>query len=367
MEGARLTRRGVLVAGLMAGAGATTGLRPAVAQARPARPPAAEGVLAPLIVNCPSWGARRPSSPVKIWDRRPIRILVHHTATANGGDFSRPAADRLARAIQAYHMDHNGWLDSGQHFTISRGGIVLEGRSLSLGVLNEGRRQVEGAHCTGQNVVAIGIENEGLYTGVEPPLALWNSLRALCAYVCLRYGIAPTELYGHRDYKNTACPGDRLYRMLPRLRAEVGGLFGRRLSRFEITKASWPLLQQGDAGPEVTAAQYLLRDAGVTKADPTGRFDQATVDSVLAFQAAHRAEDVNGVLGGESWPELARTVRRGPGRSGGDAGRAVEVLAAHRRSESVPDTVTAPVWQRLLGTGGTAVRPATDPPGTARR
>ncbi len=364
MDGARLTRRGVLAAGLAVGASSTlgSGALPGLGGPR-----GAEGVPAPYIVDCPGWGARRPSSPVRIWDRRPIRILVHHTATANGRDFSRPAADRLARGIQNYHMDHNGWLDSGQHFTISRGGVVLEGRSLSLGELNGGRRQVEGAHCTGQNVIAVGIENEGTYIRADPTPALWNSLRATCAYVCSRYGIAPTELYGHRDYKNTACPGDRLYRMLPRLRTEVGATLGRRVSRTEAQKATWPLLRLGDTGPEVTAAQYLLRDAGATGAGPTGRFDAATADAVAGFQVAHRAEDVNGILGGESWPELARTVRRGPDGRDGDAWRAVEVLARHRRVESVPDRVTAPVWQRLLGTGGTAVPPATDPPGTARR
>ena len=151
--------------------------------------------------------------------------------------------------------------------------------------------------------------------------------------------------------------------MLPRLRTEVGAVLGRRVSRTEAQKATWPLLRLGDAGAEVTAAQYLLRDAGATKEPPTGRFDERTADAVRAFQVAHRAEDVNGVLGGESWPELARTVSRGPGRFGGDAGRAVEVLADHRQVESVPDRVTMPVWQRLLGTGGTAVRPVADPAG----
>ena len=45
----------------------------------------------------------------------------------------------------------------------------------------------------------------------DPPGPLWDSLRATCAYICAQYGIAPTELYGHRDYRNTICPGDRLY------------------------------------------------------------------------------------------------------------------------------------------------------------
>lgn len=324
----------------------------------------AEGVRAPHIARCSDWGARKPKYPPKIWDRRPIRILVHHTAGSNTGDFSVPAAHRLARGIQNFHMDSNGWLDSGQHFTISRGGHVMEGRLWSLGELNGGHRVVEGAHSPGQNVIAIGIENEGTYIDAGPPPPLWDSLRATCAYVCAQYGIAPTELYGHRDYRNTICPGDRLYGMLPRLRSEVAGLLGRRLSRTERTKASWPLLREGDDGPLVEAAQYLLRDAGTLRGKPDGRYDARTLAAVTDFQAVHRADDVNGILGGESWPELARTVRAG---AEGDAARAVEVLAAHRKVESVPDVVDHPVWQKLLGTGGSPVTTAEDPPGVLDR
>ncbi|ALL78420.1 hypothetical protein AD006_05985 [Pseudonocardia sp. EC080610-09] len=384
----RTSRRGLLVAGAAAGAGlvvpAFGGRAHAAEPPSPVPPPSstrvpgpagmpgpaagagalAEAVRAPYIARCSEWGARRPSSPPKIWDRRPIRILVHHTAGANTPDFSVPAAHRMARGIQAFHMDRNGWLDSGQHFTISRGGHVLEGRLYSLGELNGGRRVVEGAHSPGQNIIAIGIENEGTYIGVDPPAPLWNSLRATCAYICSRYGIAPSELYGHRDYRNTICPGDRLYGMLPRLRNEVAGLLGRRLSRTEATKATWPLLREGDSGPLVEAAQLLLRDAGTLRGDPDGRYDDRTLGAVTEFQVLHRAEDANGLLGGESWPELARTVRAG---SEGDAARAVELLARHRKVESVPDVVDHPVWQKLLGTGGAPVPVAQDPSGVADR
>ena len=106
-----------------------------------------------------------------------------------------------------------------------------------------------------------------------------------------------------------------------------------------MVKASWPLLQPGDRGPEVTAAQYLLRDAHATTAAPTGVFDAATDAAVRRFQAATGAEEVNGMLGGESWPVLARTTQRG---TGGDADRAVDALVAVRGAEGVPDVVTAP-------------------------
>ena len=145
-------------------------------------------------------------------------------------------------------MDHRGWPDTGQHFTVSRGGVVLEGRHRSLEFVRVGRWQVEGAHCTGQNVVALGIENEGTYSAVDPPAELWNKLRSLCAYLCAQYGIRPSQIYGHRDFKDTACPGDRLYAALPRLRAEVAGLLGQRLTKATVSEAAWPLLRIADRG-----------------------------------------------------------------------------------------------------------------------
>jgi len=363
-----VTRRGFVLGGLAAGA--LLGL-PAVAVAAPGRDAAfgagRSGVLgeaaegAPDIVDCAGWGARANSDIVPVWNQRPVKILVHHTAGPNVADLSRGAADAMARGIQNFHMDVRGWLDTGQHFTISRGGFVLEGRHRSLEVLRAGRRQVEGAHCTGQNVVAVGIENEGTYIDRDPPGALWDSLRATCAYICAQYRIAPTELYGHRDFKNTICPGDRLYGMLPRLRSEVADALGQRVEGGAV-KASWPLLRQGDTGDPVLAAQHLLADAGHA-VPATGRFTPATAAAVTEFQLATGAEDPNGILGGESWPVLARTVRRGDGSA---AARAVEVLAARPGAEATPDTVDHPAWQRLLGTSGAAADTSVDPVGPPR-
>ena len=117
---------------------------------------------------------------------------------------ARAPRSALSRSIQNFHMDRRGWLDTGQHFTVSRGGFAMEGRHRSLEIVRAGRQQVEGAHCTGQNVVAVGIENEGTYTSVDPPPAQWNRLRDLCAWICNRYGIAahravrPPRLQEHR-------------------------------------------------------------------------------------------------------------------------------------------------------------------------
>lgn len=292
------SRRGVLLGGLVL-TGAIGGL------IRPDEASAAEpAVKAPPIIGCDTWGARRPSDAIPVWNERPVRIIVHHTATPNVKDFSRDAAEFVARKIQEFHMDRRGWIDTGQNFTISRGGYVLEGRHRSLEVLRTGRRHVEGAHCTGQNVEAVGIENEGTYSSLTPPDKQWARLRSMCAYICHQYGIAPTEIGGHRDFKDTLCPGDTFYEMLPRLRTEVTDLLGEPLSDQAARRASWPLLRPDSSGRAVLAAQHLLRAAGLTGVYADGRFDVRTIAAVREYQRAHGTEDVNGLIGGETWPLL---------------------------------------------------------------
>lgn len=289
----------------------------------------------PAIIDCDGWGARPNSRVVNVVAQRPVKILVHHTATPNVADLSRPAADALARGIQNFHMDRRGWLDSGQHFTISRGGFVLEGRRRSLEALRSGRTQVEAAHCTGQNLVSIGIENEGTYSDTGPPGVLWDRLRDMCTYICRQYGIAPTEIFGHRDFKDTLCPGDVLYGMLPRLRGEVAGALGRRVEGASVRAASWPVLREGDQGAVVTTAQYLLRSAG-HEVSADGAFGPAVTEAVRRFQAEQATEEVNGIIGGESWPLLVRTADE----------TAVATLTGS--STRAPSTLDEPAWKNLL-------------------
>jgi N-acetylmuramoyl-L-alanine amidase CwlA len=177
----------------------------------------------PGIASTSAWGARASSSPVTVLSNKPSYIVIHHTATSNGAATTQSAAYSLARSIQNYHMDSNGWIDTGQQFTVSRGGYAMEGRHRSLERLNLGSGMVRGAHVGAGNVnsESIGIENEGLYTSVSPPAALYNKLVDLCAYICDQYGLPASQIFGHRDFMATACPGNILYGMLPGLRSDV--------------------------------------------------------------------------------------------------------------------------------------------------
>ena len=183
------------------------------------------------IIRCDDWGAQAAKTPIDTVEIRPTMIVVHHTATGNVTDVSRNHAISLARSIQQSHFSR-GWSDTGQHFLVTRGGIILEGRHGSYEAMASGAKHVIGAHTQGKNDVAIGIENEGNYMSVEPPDALWYALAELCGVLCRLYGLTPDDIYGHRDFNPTLCCGDKLYNKLGDLRHLVKMLLLRRRCDF---------------------------------------------------------------------------------------------------------------------------------------
>ncbi|MBT2905146.1 peptidoglycan recognition protein family protein [Streptomyces sp. McG8] len=212
VQPSNLFRRRLLLAGA---AGLAAGAVSGVAHARGA------AAVQPDIDGTKVWGARSPQGTVSVLQYRPSRLVVHHTVSPNTTDYSRAQAHSHAHWVQDLHMDDNGWVDTGYNFLVSRGGWITEGRTGSLSALNGGRTFVLGAHTSGQNTQAVGIACEGQYhAGAQPPKAQWDVLVALCAYACDQYGIASTQIFGHKDYGTTECPGV-YHDMLPQLRAEV--------------------------------------------------------------------------------------------------------------------------------------------------
>lgn len=181
----------------------------------------------PRVYTRKEWGAVPPKRATRVIDRPPDHIIVHHTASANTSDTSRAHAFGLSRQIQRFHMGTNGWDDIGEQLTISRGGFVMEGRAGSLQAIAR-NALVVGAQSLHHNQHTLGIENEGTYVKDEVPGKLWRSLVEVCAWLCTVHSLDPaTAIVGHRDYNSTDCPGDALYRRLPRLRNEVAHIIGR--------------------------------------------------------------------------------------------------------------------------------------------
>ncbi|OYO23083.1 N-acetylmuramoyl-L-alanine amidase [Enemella dayhoffiae] len=212
MDRTRFARRTVLV-------GAAAALLAACST-----PKAERVVPEPRIISTDEWGATFPTSGGDVIKREPAQIVIHHTETPNVADLSRDQALTLARAVQKHHMQSNGWSDSGQHFTISRGGFVLEGRHGSLNAARRRDRFVEGAQAKGANDRSIGIENEGTYHSERPPEQQWEALVDLVAWLCDSYQLGPEAIVGHRDVSPSTCPGDAFAAVLTRLRTEVSAM-----------------------------------------------------------------------------------------------------------------------------------------------
>ncbi|GAB3328406.1 N-acetylmuramoyl-L-alanine amidase [Micromonospora halotolerans] len=267
---------------------------------------AAPSDMFPWIIDCDTWGARPPKGAIQITGNVTNKIILHHMAFPNVTDYSRDHAMQLARDCQNLHMDVNGWVDTGQHFTVSRGGYVLEGRHRSLQTLDTGGHQVSAAHCPGENGNAIGIENEGTYITETPPDALLDALVGLCTAVCQQFRLQPWDIFGHWDFYTTQCPGIAFYRLFPMVRSRVAAALGTQQS--DIPARRWPDIWRFVDGPVVQVAQYLLADLGYPLT-PNGDFGYDMNAAVADFQASHGIRvDPDATFDTATWEALVPTL-----------------------------------------------------------
>jgi hypothetical protein len=168
----------------------------------------------PKIYTTSEWGAKPPRRTT--FQQSAARgILVHNTENENRaplvGEPEKAKAFEIARAIQKDHFkrDNNTWADTGQNFTISRGGIFMEGRHTSLTAARQGL-VVRGAHANSNehNIHWFGIELEGYYvhTYAMTP-EQWRALIELSAWLSKWGSFDPNNIKGHQQVSSTDCPG----------------------------------------------------------------------------------------------------------------------------------------------------------------
>lgn len=171
------------------------------------------------IITCPEWGARQPKEVLQLVSKSD-EIIFHHTAGHHAeidtpGNESRREAIAYRRAIQNYHMDQNGWVDSGDNFLVCRNGLILQGRWLTVSSIQAGH-MVRSAHCPDHND-SIGIEHE--HYGNEPMTDKQRESSArLIAWIADQYRrklILPVR--PHKQFFATSCPAN-LVREIPRVK-----------------------------------------------------------------------------------------------------------------------------------------------------
>jgi N-acetylmuramoyl-L-alanine amidase len=149
-----------------------------------------------------------------------VRTIFHHTAGHHrnlGTAFTvetREESIQYARDIQRFHMETQGWNDSGHNFLVCRNGVILQGRWRTVSAIQKGKMVVS-AHCPGQNG-QIGIEHE--HWGSEEMTNLQKKASAmLMAWIAWHYGrdkVLPS--LPHRQFISTSCPAN--------LTEDIGGI-----------------------------------------------------------------------------------------------------------------------------------------------
>lgn len=142
-----------------------------------------------------NWNLMR--STVSEYDTRNLnqiqQIVVHHSASVN----------QTAEDFAEYHVLTRGWPGIGYHFVIEKDGTIIQGNPLTNISYN----------TQNQNTKTIGICLSGDFMVEQPTEAQMESLTKLIGH--LRGELPQSlEVFGHRDFAATSCPGDNLYNQL---------------------------------------------------------------------------------------------------------------------------------------------------------
>lgn len=154
------------------------------------------------------------------------KFIIHHTDSEIrdiNGDSLTDTRDyqAMVRAIYYYHAISRGWGDIGYNYIIDPLGNIYEGRF--------GGDKVIGAHAQCYNHGSMGIAVIGDYQDEDVPEPAMQALIWLIGKKAKEQKIDPEgssifrgkklfNVIGHRDVGATACPGDRFYDALPKIR-----------------------------------------------------------------------------------------------------------------------------------------------------
>ena len=182
----------------------------------------------PQMISYTEWRAGLPDPKPPREATEVEHLVVHHSAGSN----TDTNYINTVRNIYLLHTQSNGWDDIGYNFLIAPNGLIFKGRD-PQGVADEDN--ILGAHFCGKNQNTMGVCLMGDFMNARPTEKAVFSLKYLLAWKLKKdrinafgqtnhpkpSGSLLNNLCGHRDGCSTDCPGDSLYAMLPKIKAEA--------------------------------------------------------------------------------------------------------------------------------------------------
>ncbi|XP_026204596.1 N-acetylmuramoyl-L-alanine amidase-like [Anabas testudineus] len=159
-------------------------------------------VCPPILPRC-MWGAEPyKGTPTNL--SLPLTYLfIHHTHTPSQPCLTFEQCSADMRSMQRFHQVDRGWDDIGYSFVAGSDGNIYEGRGWNW----------QGAHTLGHNSVGYGVSFIGDYMTELPSQQSMTLVRDRLASCAVGGGrlVANYTLMGHRQVRDTTCPGDALY------------------------------------------------------------------------------------------------------------------------------------------------------------
>ncbi len=135
-----------------------------------------------------------PKHDTKQYKTRPLRnithLVIHHSAVP-------PSV--LPKRIAQYHVSKQDWPGIGYHFLVGEDGTLYQGNAL----------ETMSYHAVKANPYSAGICFLGNFTKTVPPPAQLRAGAHLAAWLMQELGIPLDNMRGHKEYMDTACPGEQ--------------------------------------------------------------------------------------------------------------------------------------------------------------
>lgn len=137
-------------------------------------------------------------------------IIIHHTYIPDSKYIEKYGFKYTLQIIQKSHINR-GFDDIGYHYLIDLYGNIYKGRE----------NIHKGAHCvpnSGKLGVALIIDGNN----EDMTISMYDSLLLLLTKLVLEYNLNPiNDIYGHKDFNNTECPGSNIYKIIKLLKKRI--------------------------------------------------------------------------------------------------------------------------------------------------
>lgn len=148
----------------------------------------------------------------------PDGVAIHYSAADADEQANHANCAGRVRGIQNFHMDDRGWCDVAYSFLVCAHGYVYEGRGFAK------RTAAQGTNHGNDRYLAVCVLANDDRDELELNAAVRQGLIDIRRAILERHPRG-RETKGHRDFNNTPCPGDEIYRWVtsPAFEAAVFG------------------------------------------------------------------------------------------------------------------------------------------------